>query len=221
MEVVPIFPTAIFVHDMQLNEEEQTALLSQSFNIVDSPMTNGELVNDAWTDLSENKQVLRLEELNSIRDKILMYSKKFANEVMGYDVKGMVDVLSWVNEKSGEKEHRTHTHPNSFISGVLYFDNEYDPQEGIVFERHPGTAAVCQLIPKKNHKVINEYANIHYAIPAVKGRLILFPSHQPHFVPKGEPGNKRHSMAFNLMPTGELGDIVALTQFQYLAALTL
>ena len=221
MQVIPIFPTPIFVQDITLTFKEQNALISTNTTpTTDKKLLNGEAVSDMWTNLSDNKQVLRMDELKNIRNTILTNSKIFVNEVMGYDIKGMVDVLSWTNQKPSDREHRTHTHPNSFISGVLYFDDEYDEGQAIVFEKHPGANAVCQLIPKRRTDIDTDFSTQHAIIPAQKGRLILFPSHLPHFVPKSEPGKIRRSMAFNLMPEGSLGDIMHLTDFQYLTALT-
>lgn len=220
MQVIPIFPTPIFVYDLDLSEEEQSILLKVSITpTVDEKMLNGEKVNDVWTNLSDNRQILRTAGLERIRDKILVNSKKLANEVMGCDIDEMIDVLSWVNEKPSDREHRTHTHPNSFISGVLYFDEQYDDSQPLVFEKHPGNNAVCQLIPKRNPNIQTEYSTLHVAVPAMKGRLVLFPSHQPHFIPKGEPGKIRRSLSFNLMPKGSLGDLLHLTEFQYMTAL--
>ena len=221
MQVISVFPTPIFVQDINLTDIEQNTLASVHTNTAsDRPTISGESDSEIWTNLSENKQVLRLEELKNIRNNIIVNSKKFANEIMGYDIKGMVDVLSWTNQKPSDREHRTHTHPNSFVSGVLYFDDHYDENESIIFEKHPGTSTVCQLIPKKNHKIKNDFSTMNFAIPAQKGRLILFPSYMPHFVPKTQSGKTRRSLAFNLMPEGSLGDIMHLTEFQYMSALT-
>jgi uncharacterized protein (TIGR02466 family) len=221
MQVIPIFPTPIFVQDINLSVEEQSAIMSIHTTPASSDkLINGENINEVWTDLSDNKQVLRMSELKNIRNTILINSKKLATEVMGYDIKGMIDVLSWTNQKSADREHRTHTHPNSFISGVLYFDDEYDSDQAIVFEKHPGVSAVCQLIPKRRLDISTDFSTQYVSIPAQKGRIVLFPSHLPHFVPKGPPGKIRRSLAFNLMPEGGLGDLVHLTEFQYMTALT-
>lgn len=221
MQIFPIFPTPIFVEDISISNEEQNTLVSlHTLQTPNQKIMNGESLDELWTNLSENRQILRMEELKNIRNTIITNGTKFVREVMGYDIKQMVDVLSWTNEKPSDREHRTHTHPNSFVSGVLYFDEEYDDNQSIVFEKHLGTNGICQLIPKKDHNNINAFSTMHVSIPAQKGRLVLFPSHQPHFVPKGQPGKIRRSMAFNLMPEGGLGDIAHLTEFQYMSALT-
>jgi uncharacterized protein (TIGR02466 family) len=221
MQVIPIFPTAIFVQDISLTTTEQTALISTHVTpAFTEKFLNGESNSEMWSNLSDNKQVLRMPELKNVRNTILVNSNTLVNQVMGYDIKGMVDVLSWINQKPSDREHRTHTHPNSFISGVLYFDDVYDEDQSIVFEKHPGVNAVCQLIPKRRVDINTEFSAQHAIIPAQKGRLVLFPSHLPHFVPKGEPGKIRRSLSFNLMPEGSLGDLIQLTEFQYMTALT-
>lgn len=219
MEVVPIFPTPIFIQNLEITKEVQDELYSLKTNRSEEILPNGDRVCDIWGENTENKQVLRLEKLSSIRNTILVNAKKFATEVMGFEIENLVDVLSWVNNKTSAQEHKTHVHPNSFISGVLYFDDVYDEKTSLIFEKNAGTSAMFQIIPKKNHKIQNDFSTYYYAVPAIKGRLIIFPSHLPHFVPKNDSNNSRYSLAFNLMPVGELGDITNLTEFKYMTAL--
>jgi uncharacterized protein (TIGR02466 family) len=219
MNVIPIFPTPIFIQNLEITKEIQDELYSLKTNRVEELLPSGEKVCDIWGENTENKQVLRLEKLSSIRNNILINAKKFATEVMGFEVEGLVDVLSWVNNKTNSQEHKTHVHPNSFISGVLYFDDEYDENSALIFEKNAGTSAMFQMIPKKNHKIQNDFSIYHFAVPASKGRLIIFPSHLPHFVPKNDTNKSRYSLAFNLMPVGGYGDITNLTEFKYMTAL--
>jgi hypothetical protein len=100
MQVIPIFPTAIFIQDISLTTTEQAALISTHVTpALTEKFLNGEAASDMWTNLSDNKQVLRMPELKNLRNTILINSNTLVNQVMGYDIKGMVDVLSWTNQK--------------------------------------------------------------------------------------------------------------------------
>lgn len=76
MQVIPIFPTPIFVQDITLSTEEQNALISVHTTLTTSEkLINGESINDVWTNLSIDKQVIRMDELKNIRKTILINSK--------------------------------------------------------------------------------------------------------------------------------------------------
>jgi hypothetical protein len=48
-----------------------------------------------------------------------------------------------------------------------------------------------------------------------KGSIVFFPSHLEHFVPTNSSGESRGGLAFNLMPTKNLGEEEHLTMFRY------
>lgn len=219
MNLLSIFPTPVIVMDLHIPEEIQKDLYSLPMKKEETKLLSNEKICEVWGELSENKQVLRLESLKEIREKILIYAKKLATEIMGFEIKDVIDIISWVNNKGPNQEHKTHIHPNSFISGVLYFDNEYDESSALIFEKNAGASAMFQMIPKKNHDIQNEFSSYHFTVPASKGRLIMFPSYLPHFVPKNNTDKSRYSLAFNLMPVEGYGDINCLTEFKYLSAL--
>lgn len=219
MQVLSLFPTPLYTEDISISKEVQDTLYSLDFNSEDSFLPNKTKVSDVWGEQSVNKQILRMEPLKEIREHILIFSKKFATEIMGFFVDDIVDILSWVSSKNNNQEHLSHVHPNSFISGVLFFDDEYDESTALVFEKNAGASATFQMTPKKNHYINNIYSSYHFSVPAAKGRLIMFPSYLPHFVPKNNTDKPRYSLAFNLMPTQGLGDIGCLTEFKYLTAL--
>ena len=91
MQVIPIFPTAIFIQDISLTTTEQTALISTHITpAFTEKFLNGESDSEMWSNLSVNKQVLRMPELKNLRNTILVNSNVLVNEVMGYDIKALV-----------------------------------------------------------------------------------------------------------------------------------
>lgn len=114
------------------------------------------------------------------------------------DVKIKV-TTSWVNKTNNKQSHHSHSHPNSFVSGVVYLTpnnllNFFHPGSSLfLFSRtletnfgHPTHSFVCQ------------FEEI--------GSLVLFPSSLFHSVPEYDGKEPRYSLSFNTMIYGKIGD---------------
>lgn len=90
-----------------------------------------------------------------------------------------------------------HYHSHSLFSGVFY------PMSGcrIKFFK-PKTSDFWTLEPKQ----YNEYNMVTCTSNEMKpGTLIIFSSHMPHQIMKNDKNHDRYSIAFNIVPTGQLG----------------
>lgn len=112
---------------------------------------------------------------------------------------------SWLNYTEPNKFHHLHTHPNSLISGVFYF-NAIKGKDAIMFERKEYER--IYYVPKKPN--IFNAKNIH--VDVVTGDLLLFPSEIPHSVPKTKSDEVRVSLAFNTFVKGGFGTEDSLTR---------
>lgn len=102
----------------------------------------------------------------------------------------------WANINAGGAEHKIHSHPNNFLSGVYYVRvqdgadtiNFHDPrpQTGII--RPP----VAQLTSANTDQVV---------VKVSPGTLLLFPAWLPHSVNPNMSDEKRISISFNIMFT--------------------
>ncbi len=100
----------------------------------------------------------------------------------------------WANVNAPGAEHRMHTHPNNYLSGVYYVRtqpgadtiNFHDPrvQTGII--RPP----VTELTAYNTDQVV---------VQVVNGMLLLFPAWLPHSVDPNRSERERVSLSFNLM----------------------
>jgi len=101
--------------------------------------------------------------------------------------------LSWANKSSNQNEHRSHFHPNSWISGIYYITDNPTPT---YFETP---------LPGKTGIVVQSggmlSANI-WQCPASTGELILFPSWLEHFTEPSTFVGKRITISLNVMPKG-------------------
>ena len=113
---------------------------------------------------------------------------------------------SWLNYTEENQYHHTHAHPNSIISGVLYFD--CDKKNDKIKFTNP--KMYQQLKPEiKNFNLWNSET---WWFPLENGQLIMFPSSTIHQVETKKGTNTRISLAFNTFYKGILGSNSDLTE---------
>jgi uncharacterized protein (TIGR02466 family) len=109
-----------------------------------------------------------------------------------------------------------HTHPNSLISGVLYFGESEEKTPAIKFHNPIFGTNVSYISPKKiKDKRDKKYAMEFLSIDFEAGLLILFPSYLHHSVPLNKTDKTRCSLAFNVVPTIGFGDENNLTELKF------
>jgi len=112
---------------------------------------------------------------------------------------------SWTNKNPKGSVHHEHLHPNSLLSGVMYFrlDKHLPP---IMFSK-----TNCEMI-KLNYNKYNSLNSQTFYLPATAGELVLFPSHLKHSVPINTSDDVRISLSFNTFVKDILGSKKDLTE---------
>ena len=113
---------------------------------------------------------------------------------------------SWLNYTETNQYHHKHQHPNSVISGVLYFNSDIK-NDKIIFS-HP---TVYQQI-KPNIDKFNIWNSDTWFFPVKTGNLFMFPSSTTHQVETKQGNNTRISLAFNVFIKGSIGSNKDLTE---------
>ena len=119
--------------------------------------------------------------------------------------------LSWGNVASQNQWQWTHSHPNSFMSAILYLT---DSNASTLFKIHNFWTGSNNNLDSSNASNVvqllregDEIHNIHKQ-SSVSGDLIIFPSSLIHKVDTHNvQGSNRYSMSFNSYPCGTVGDI--------------
>ena len=108
---------------------------------------------------------------------------------------------SWGNTLKRNEPIHTHTHPNSYVSGVFYLT------DGVPLNFHNPlqTEDLFMLRPLVEWQEHNEYTWQVLKVPIKAGYVVLFPSKLKHHVDKCDT-DYRYSIAFNTMPIGAIGD---------------
>jgi len=110
---------------------------------------------------------------------------------------------SWLNYTKPGEFHHKHSHPNSFVSGVLYVRAD-KAKDKIHFYKD----AYQQI--KLPTSTYNPYNSDSWWFEVGAGDLMLFPSSLTHMVETVQ-GDDRVSLAFNTFPVGYVGGEEELT----------
>ena len=113
---------------------------------------------------------------------------------------------SWLNYTEENQYHHIHLHPNSVVSGVLYFNCNKN-NDKIKFSNSIGYQ---QIKPEINK--YNIWNSETWWFPLETSQLIMFPSSTTHQVETKQGNNTRISLAFNTFYKGTIGSNNDLTE---------
>jgi len=168
-----------------------------------------EMIDNAGNSMSKNDKVLDSKELSNLKqfidEEIFVFKKKF---LQMKDENEIYITQSWVNISNPDQFHPKHKHPNSVISGVMFFDeNDDESLPPIRFHR------TLEMFPLEfEFDNLNESNAGCRSFETVQGSLILFPSLLEHDVEKNRSARVRTSISFNTYVRGVVGDGRKLTE---------
>tara|TARA_B100001996_G_scaffold367724_1_gene339630 strand:- start:404 stop:1027 length:624 start_codon:yes stop_codon:yes gene_type:complete len=96
---------------------------------------------------------------------------------------------AWMNRYTTGDYNRSHSHPWSLYSGVVFLTGDAD---NMVF-----------IQPNAYNEEVLKVSNAHdmYQYPAINGKMVVFPSSLKHFVMENQNDTIRYTLAFNAMPS--------------------
>lgn len=105
----------------------------------------------------------------------------------------MVLTQSWANKSLKNQEHHSHTHSNSFMSGIIYLTTHKSGQT--YFEtKNIWKTNLFFKSSRQGHRIVPE-----------AGKVLIFPSELRHGVLKLEEDEERYTISFNAFPSGNIG----------------
>jgi len=157
---------------------------------------------------------------NVLNDPTFLEIHKFILRKLGdfayltYKPKDKINIYvtqSWINYTNVNEFHHQHSHPNSFLSGVLYLQTESE-RDQILFHREGYRTF---RINEKNNDDLNADS---WFFKVETGDLVIFPSYLEHSVKhikdESEKDKTRISLAFNTFIKGDLGTEEGLTKLK-------
>ena len=187
MNIQPLFPYPLAVSDLDTS-------LDVDF------VKKLELTTNIKNLQSTDKDVLTHPELSVVKTFIESELDKYCTQVLCTTTAKLYVTQSWVNVTHPGQAHHQHIHPNSFISGVIYFQVA-DTNDMIRFS-NPRTIYSLTIDPEQ----FNLFNSMTWSMPVQKNRLFLFPSLVPHEVPAVHGNTTRISLAFNTYVKGDIGN---------------
>ena len=176
-EILEIFPTPVY-----------TTMLPQELSKIVPWFYTQEILNTGidtlnYGERSKNSYILDEPECINLKTYILN-SINYYGKIMGFDYDEYRFGQSWLSYKHPGQHHAMHLHPNSLISGILYFGEGSQETPVIKFHKLDIGTNSSIISPKlvKNKKEI-KYASSTYSINFTPGLLLLFPSNLLHSVP--------------------------------------
>jgi|TARA_R100001463_G_scaffold34500_1_gene75777 uncharacterized protein (TIGR02466 family) len=156
---------------------------------------------------TKDNYILNRKEFKNIKKFLDQCCKDYLNKIIC--PKNNIELYitqSWLNYTEINQYHHKHQHPNSVISGVLYFDSDIK-NDKIVFS-HP---IIYQQIKPDVNKY-NIWNSDTWWFPVKTGNLFMFPSSTTHQVETKKGNNTRISLAFNTFYKGSVGSDTQLTE---------
>lgn len=194
-----LFPTPLYKTDInRLFTNDELNFVQSQKNFVNK--------NDGNVSSSDN-YILNRKELKNIKKFLDDCCKDYLEKIICPKENIQLYITqSWLNYTEEHQFHHMHEHPNSVISGVLYFNSD-EKNDKIKFTRLNRYQQIVPLI-----KTFNIWNSHTWWFPVKSGELILFPSSTTHQVDVKQGKNTRISLAFNTFYKGKLGKNNELTE---------
>tara|TARA_R100001126_G_scaffold21042_1_gene10326 strand:- start:23 stop:643 length:621 start_codon:yes stop_codon:yes gene_type:complete len=195
-----IFPIPVYMTEMD------RGFTKQELNFVKEQKKHCD--KNAGNIKTKDSYILNRKEFKNIKKFLNKHCKNYLNTVIC--PKNNVELYitqSWLNYTEADQYHHKHSHPNSVISGVLYFDSDIE-KDKILFSKSDSP----QIKPTIDNTKFNLWNSETWFFPVETGRLIMFPSSTIHQVEIKKGNNTRVSLAFNTFYKGTFGSNSELTE---------
>ena len=196
-----IFPTPIYTTKMD------RGFTKQELNFVKEQKKH--CTNNQGNINTKDNYVLNRKEFKNIKKFLDKHCKEYLNTVIC--PKNNIELYitqSWLNYTESNQYHHKHEHPNSVVSGVLYFDSDVK-NDKILFSHSRGYQQISPEIDKEKFNLWNSGT---WFFSVETGNLFMFPSSTTHQVETKKGNNTRISLAFNTFYKGSVGSNTELTE---------
>ena len=196
-----IFPTPIYTTKMD------RGFTKQELNFVKEQKKH--CTNNEGNINTKDNYILNRKEFKNIKKFLDKHCKEYLDTVIC--PKNNIDLYitqSWLNYTEANQYHHKHEHPNSVVSGVLYFDSDVK-NDKILFSHSRGYQ---QISPEIDDTKFNLWNSGTWFFPVETGNLFMFPSSTTHQVETKKGTNTRISLAFNTFYKGSVGSNTELTE---------
>lgn len=198
VKIFPMFPTPLYV----TTYEGDTTEVIKYFDSCE--MNDGK--NSPYGAISKNSYIIDNPVCKPLADFFMHCFNDFATNIMRYRYKELQFAQSWLTYKEPGQFHKAHTHPNTLLAGVFYYDHQ------------PGDAAICfSKVAGSQHRTYLEpslqddyqqhpFSQEEIYFTPQRNNFIIFPSYVTHGVPPNRTNKIRKALGVNVLTKGTLGD---------------
>lgn len=161
-----------------------------------------ELQNNDFNYFSTDFSVLNHENLSAIKQIINLHLLEYQRSVCGIEIQQFYITDSWIAITPPGGKHVVHSHPNSLLSGVFYFD----------VPDHSSINFYVESQIFKNFKFCFDYTTLTaynkqtVNIPVQQSDIVIFPSWVDHSVDVNTSDKERVIIGFNCFVKGNFGN---------------
>ena len=206
-QVHAVFPTPVYVANLgnDLTPQMLNYLNNQEFDEH----------NPGYGMISKNSYIMDDPIMKPLGDWVMKCMKDYATNVMRYQYEDLVFTQSWLTKKLQHTSHKAHTHPNTLISAVFYFEmNPNDPPlcfSNKVYSANRPIFEPSYIDDYQDHPFSQETYFVH----PKQNDLVIFPSWFTHGVPPNPNKEFRKSLGINALPKGMIGDLESIAGLEY------
>lgn len=165
--------------------------------------------------ISKNSYILDNPICKPLSDFVMNCFEDFATNVMRYKYKELQFAQSWLTYKMPGQFHKAHTHPNTILAGVFYYDIQPN-DAAICFSKETRSIGRSYLQPS----LLDDYQEHPFSQEEVyfkpqQNNFIIFPSHVMHGVPPNTTNRVRKALGVNALTKGTLGDKETISEIVF------
>jgi len=196
-----LFPTPIYISniDRKFTKQELQFVNKQKKHCI----------NNQGNINTKDNYILNRKEFENIRKFLEKHCQNYLDTIIC--PKNNIELYitqSWLNYTEKNQYHHQHSHPNSVVSGVLYFNSDKE-NDKILFSNSKGYQ---QIKPEIDDTKFNLWNSETWFFSVQTGNLFMFPSSTTHQVETKKGNNTRISLAFNTFYKGTIGSNSKLTE---------
>jgi len=210
--ILELFPTPVYT--TVLSEEYSTIIPFLDQEPMYDKDDTGDLDSINYGFRSKDSYLLNQDKYKEFGDYILSIVKNFS-DMMGIKTKKYKFSQSWISHKTPNQHHAMHSHSNSIISGVFYYGHFDENTPIIEFHKPKLSLNMASFTPDYEPNPDYPFSYEKVTINPSPGLLLLFPSYLLHSVPLNTTNRVRKSLAFNCVPTQEVGSEFNLTELKF------
>ena len=199
---IELFPTLVWHINLGdiISDKGREVILDSLEETKENPLGNR---------TSKETYILDHPELKDFKDALTLHTTNYFHYTQYPPKEAELYITqSWTNLTRKSEQHQSHSHANSLVSAVFYFQAENDE---IHFYNPIGGGLIQLLVASEEYQRYNAQS---WRVQVETNDLLIFPSRLSHSVPKKENTGDRISLAYTTFVRGTLGDYTSLTELK-------